>query len=615
MQQVNAVRDFDILGKNAELSSPARAFPQNEVLSSRELAEILHRHPNNPLVTFAGWTLRLDEINDIYGHCSHLAVDDFLPKLFDTLRIDVQTVDSALERIPEQGPVVIVANHPLGALDGVALLWAVRQRRPDAKIMGNFVLQRVKPLAEALISVNPFDTNGVTSENLGGIRQTLRHIQNGGALVVFPAGEVSATLVKGLGPVDRRWDDSVMKIIQRTNAEVIPAYIGGRNSSLFYAAGKIHPRLRTVLLPSELLRKRDSSIAISFAKPVSRRIIESLPDPAALGRFLRSTVYLQSPTISGNVGVGEPDNEGFPAVAEGVCAESIAKEIDGLGGCRLLSQGDFDVFLMQRDSAPNILHEIGRLREITFRQVGEGTGTALDIDLYDRHYEHLILWHRPSQSIAGSYRLGHGGRIIAEYGIDGLYSSTLFSFDETAQSMMKTCLELGRSFVRQEFQRQRLPLHLLWRGILTYVFLHPELNAIVGCVSVSDRYRDVSKELIRSFFMRRAQESPFAQHIRPRSPFKANLPGIDVNDLLRPVNDDMRLLDKLIAHIEPDGSCCPVLLKKYAQQNAQIVAFNVDANFTNVLDGFMVLSMQSISEELRGYAGEQTVSESAGTVA
>lgn len=605
MHHANAVDAHHSPGHRVESRSNTIAYPANAVLTSKELADILHRNHKDPLVWLAGWMLRLEQMNDIYGKCYDLPVDEFLPKFFETVRVDVSIDDSALECIPTSGPVVVVANHPLGAIDGLAILMAVRRRRPDAKIIGNSMLQRVKPFAEALIRVDPFEQDGVSGENLSGIRQTLRHVQQGNALIVFPAGEVSSKLVKGLGPVDRQWDESIMKIIQRTNAEVVPAFISGRNSSLFYAAGRVHPRLRTVLLPTELLRKRDSSISISLASPISRAIVKSASDPAVLGRFLRSAVYLQSPAISGGAAAGASHDVRSTPVAEEVSSESVAKEIASLEGNRLLSQGDFDVFLMQGDSAPNILHEIGRLREITFSQVGEGTGTALDIDSYDRQYEHLVLWHRPSMCIAGAYRLGHGGRIMSEHGISGMYSASLFHFDHTAQTIMRGALELGRSFVRSEFQRQRLPLHLLWRGILTYLIGHPELNTIVGCVSMSDRYRDVSKEIIGTFFMRRAETSSMYGHVHPRTPFRAKLPGIEIDDLLHPINDDLRLLDKLIAHIEPDGSGCPILLKKYAQQNGQIVAFNVDAAFSNALDGFMVLSLSELSEELRCQANEQ----------
>lgn len=606
MHHANAVADLHSRGPGSQGQSNNIAYPANAILTSKELADILNRSHKDPLVWLAGWMLRLEEMNDIYGKCCDLPVDEFLPKFFETVRVDVSIDDSALECIPTSGPVVVVANHPLGAIDGLAILMAVRRRRPDAKIIGNSMLQRVKPFAEALIRVDPFEQDGVSGENLSGIRQTLRHVQQGNALIVFPAGEVSSKLVKGLGPVDRQWDESIMKIIQRTSAEVVPAFISGRNSSLFYAAGRIHPRLRTVLLPTELLRKRDSSISISFASPVSRAIVKSASDPAMLGRFLRSSVYMQSPAISGGAAAGASHDVRSTPVAEEVSSEFIANEIASLEGSRMLSQGDFDVYLMRSDQAPMILHEIGRLREITFRAVGEGTGTSLDIDTFDRSYEHLVLWHRPSRQIVGSYRLGHGGKLINQHGVKGLYSSTLFDFDAHAIAGLRTSLELGRSFVRAEFQRQRLPLHLLWRGIIAYVANHPELTSIVGCVSTSNTYSDLSKELIRRFFTRRARSEAFQGHVRAQRPFVPNIPGIDVDGLLAPLNDDVRLLDKLVSHIEPDGRGCPILIKKYAQQNGQIVEFNVDSAFSNTLDGFMVLSLSVLSEELRAFVAEPT---------
>ncbi len=606
MQHADTVEVFTSIDNSVHHQVGTTLASSNTVISHAELAGIMRRSASDPLVTLARKTLRLDEINAIYGRCAHLSIDEFLPELFRLLGVTVCITPNEIERIPEKGPVVITANHPFGALDGVSLIWAVRQRRPDAKVMGNYLLQRITPLAESLISVDPFDTAGSASENISGIRKTLRHVKDGGALIVFPAGEVSPKLVSGLGPVDRPWDESVIKIIQRTRADVVPAYIAGRNSSLFYALGKIHPRLRTALLPSELLGKRNTEVRITMGHPLDRAVIHAEMQPAELAGFLRSMVYVQSPAISSQ----KPDVSSLPdnraPVTGGVDADAIEREIEELRHSCVVSQGEFDVVLMKQDTAPNVLHEIGRLREITFRGVGEGTGTALDIDEFDRHYEHLVLWHRPSRQIVGSYRLGHGGALISRYGIGGMYSSTLFDFDNRAISELTRSLELGRSFVRPEFQRQRLPLHLLWRGIIAYVSAHPELTSIVGCVSISDSYRDVSKELMRRFFTMRADASVYCGHVRARMPFVPDLPGINVSDLLGPLHSNVRLLDRLIARIEPNGIGVPVLLKKYAQQNAQIIEFNVDTAFSNALDGFMVLSLSELSEELRIYAEEHT---------
>lgn len=599
MQQARTADVFTSIDNSVHHPVDTTLESSNTVISHAELACMMRRSASDPLVSLARKTLRLDEINAIYGLCAHLSLDEFLPELFRLLGVTICITPNEIERIPGKGPVVITANHPFGALDGVALIYAVRQRRPDAKIMGNYLLHRVKPLAEALISVDPFDTVGSASENISGIRKTLRHVKDGGALIVFPAGEVSPKLVRGLGPVDRPWDESVVKIIQRTRADVVPAYIAGRNSSLFYVLGKIHPRLRTALLPSELLGKRNTEVRITIGHPLQREVIHAGMQPAALAGFLRSMVYVQSPAISSKKPDASSLNHTQAPITGGVDADAIEHEIEELQQSCVVSQGEFDVVLMKQDTAPNVLHEIGRLREITFRGVGEGTGTALDIDEFDRRYEHLILWHRPTRQIVGSYRLGHGGALICRYGISGMYSSTLFDFDERAISELTRSLELGRSFIRPEFQRQRLPLHLLWRGILAYASAHPELTSIVGCVSISDRYRDVSKELMRRFFTMKAGASVFSGHVRARMPFVPDLPGINIIDLLEPLNNDVRLLDRLIAQIEPNGIGVPVLLKKYAQQKAQIIEFNVDTAFSNALDGFMVLSLSELSEELR----------------
>jgi putative hemolysin len=554
---------------------------------------------NNPLLSVAWNALSLDRINDLYSTVAHLRTDEFLEEFFSTMNIDRRFDPMELDRIPDQGPVVIVSNHPFGAVDGLALLSLALKRRPDVCVMANGILSLVEPLSDVVISVDPFRRVSSQGANASGMRQCMRHLMQDGALIVFPAGEVSAPQGSKKEPRDKPWDVSVMKLIQRTRATVVPVFIPGRNSEIFYRVGKIHPRLRTAWLPRELLKRRNSSITVTVGRPVDRQILARLADPEELGRYLHAHVYALSGLSDRSHHQPLWPTSAQQDIVEAIDPRTVASELELHSSRRLLEQGGFELYLLPGDSSPAVLHEIGRLREITFRDVGEGTGSSIDIDSFDRHYEHLVLWHPESSMIVGAYRLGHGARCIQHNGVAGLYITTLFSIDKEGQTLLRSSLELGRSFVRKEFQRHRLPLFLLWRGILQYVSQNPEIRTIIGPVSISADYSDVSKILMIEFFQHQAQSSAFSGHVQPvrrfSSPSKASL---DLKALLSPVGGDLRLLDRVIGQLEISLRSTPVLIRKYCAQNARIVAFNVDPNFSNTLDGFMVLDVSEIRGEL-----------------
>ena len=575
-------------------SADARHSSDAHLLTQSALADLVGMHPWNPVVPVLASALRLRRLNALYGSIAAMSDRPFLEAFFAQTKIDVSIGGVGVDDIPAEGPVVIVANHPFGAVDGLALLWAVQRVRPDVRVMANRMLGLVTPLRDRWIEVDPLHTAAAPAANTRGFRECMRHLLDGRALIVFPAGEVSAFHDGPSEPVDKAWDPSVMKLIQRVKATIVPVHIPGRNSSMFYRLGDIHPRLRTVALPSELLKKIGTTTTLTFGRAIPWSDLAAVSDPVVLGKHLRSRVYALCHGTA-----QRPPEQHLPAVAAAVSASVVAAEIDRHRDALLCGQGDFEVYLIAGDTAPAVLHEIGRRREITFRTVGEGTGTALDIDAIDRWYEHLVLWHRPTAQIAGAYRLGHGGRITQHHGMDALYTTTLFMFDAQARELLTSSLELGRSFVMPDFQRQRLPLFLLWQGILIYTDRHPELQRIIGPVSISADYSLVSKCCIATFFHRQSTGSPFAGHVAARCPLPASIPGIDLDALLEPVGNDIRALDRLIRALEVNELGVPVLVRKYAQQNATIVAFSEDQAFSNALDGFMSLSVGDIPEQLR----------------
>lgn len=589
---------------NATLSNegsetPASAVSQNVVgstsfLTSADLAILLGLHPWNPVVPLLASALRLRRLNKLHAAIAAASDRPFLDAFLEQMQIRVEICGVGGNAIPAEGPVVIVANHPFGAVDGLALLWAVQRVRPDVRVMANRMLGLVAPLRDKWIAVDPLRTSAAPAANTRGFRECIRHLQDGRALIVFPAGEVSAHHEGSVVPVDKTWDTSVMKLIQRVGAPVVPVYIPGTNSSMFYRLGQIHPRLRTLALPSELLNKTGTTVSLTFGNAIPWTDLEGINEPEMLARNLRSRVY-----ALGSSSRSTAIKADSPAIAAGFAPSAVAAEIDRYRESCLCGQGEFDVYLIPGDAAPAVLHEVGRRREITFRAVGEGTGTALDIDAIDRWYEHLVLWHRPTQQIAGAYRLGHGGRIVRERGLDGLYITTLFDVDAKAGRLLASSLELGRSFVISEFQRHRLPLFLLWQGILTYLERHPELRRVIGPVSISADYSMVSMQCIAAFFQRQSAASAFAGSVVPHHPIPPPAAGIDLDALLAPIGNDLRALDRLVRSMEGGSAGVPVLVRKYAQQHATIVAFSHDPAFCNALDGFMVLEVDDIPEELR----------------
>jgi putative hemolysin len=277
--------------------------------------------------------------------------------------------------------------------------------------------------------------------------------------------------------------------------------------------------------------------------------------------------------------------------------QSIAEEVASLGQDQcLVIQGDFTVYVAFASQIPQTLQEIGRLREITFREVGEGTGNARDLDIYDEYYWHLFIWDMKARRIAGGYRVGEGDEIYRNKGISGFYINSLFKIDEGFGPVLSQSIELGRSFVLSEYQKKRLPLFLLWKGILFFLLRHPSCRYLIGPVSISKFYSDLSKSLIVAFVKDKCYDEEHARFITPRKPFTVPLHDVNLQSALKDI-PDIDALENFLEHIEPDYFRLPVLLKQYVRQNARFIGFNLDPNFNDALDGLMLLDLQDIRAE------------------
>ena len=548
------------------------------------------------------WFLRLHKINSIYDRC--VANSDeahFTSSLLYQFRANYHISPSELERIPTKGPVVLVSNHALGGLDGIMLIHLLQEVRPDFKLMANFILERVTRLKKWFIGVNPFDDNLTSKSSIGGFRQVLRHLENDGLFAVFPAGEVASKLKKQV-PIDPTWNAATMRLIQRAKVPVVPVYFHARNSPLFYRLAKIHPLLRTARLPAELLTQRHRSIDIRIGKPIAVKDQYNHQSIEDYSSFVRHKLYMLSniferKSILKRVprALNRKNNSVMP-IAPAVPPSLLEPEIIALknSGKSLLVSKDYELFLTSSELIPNILTEIGRQREITFRAVGEGTNKPLDLDHYDNDYLHLFLWDHKARTLVGSYRLGLGKQLMNAHGISGFYLSELFKFEAEIMYMFNNSIELGRAFVSKTYQQRPMPLFLLWKGIIHATLRYPEYDYLMGSVSISNQFSKFTKSLMIEFMRSHYYDPYLAQYITPKKEFKVKLDDADKEFVFDETSADLNKFDKLIDEVEPGALRLPVLIKKYIKQNARVASFNVDPLFNNAIDGLMYIKIKDI---------------------
>lgn len=526
--------------------------------------------------------------------------DPFPERVLDTLQIGYRVAAAELARIPAQGPLVIVANHPFGAIEGVVLASLLRRVRPDVKILANYLLSRLPEMQDLIIPVDPFGGRGTAHRNLAGLRQALAWVKGGGALAIFPAGEVSHLAWGQRQVTDPPWAESMGRLIARTGAPVVPVFFSGRNGAGFQLAGLLHPRLRTLLLGRQLLASRGKCLQVRAGAPIAPAAYAQDGDPGRLVRYLRFRTYL----LGVPRGRGRQTARGV-AIAPALAAAELAAEVARLGPAQeLLRSGEFGVYCAQAAEIPRLLTELGRLRELTFRQAGEGTGKALDLDAFDHHYRHLFIWNHERRELVGAYRLGRTDEILPRYGIAGLYTATSFRYEPEFFARLGPAVELGRSFIRAEYQRQYASLLLLWKGVATYLARHPQLRRLFGAVSVSNDYTPASRAWLERWLRRHAWDPALAAGVRGRRPSPPlTLGEADPGEFLAH-SSDLEELSAWIAAVEPDGQGVPVLIKQYLKLGGRMLAFDVDPAFGYTLDGLVCVDFHQVDERsLRRFLG------------
>ncbi len=569
--------------------------PKDRLVDPVELAKASHMRPGDPRLALFTEVSGLKRLQRVYDAASHLHDIAFVRAVLGQLELELEVPDEQLAQVPREGGVVLVATHPYGAIDGMALVQVFGELRPDLRVMANFLLQQIKPLGHRFIPVNPFEQLRSAS-SFQGMRAALGHVKEGGALALFPAGEVSSWRTDIKAVADPRWKVPALKLVQHAGVPVVPVWFDGANSMVFQMLGMIHPNLRTLTLPNEMLRMRGRQVRMRIGKPIPAREIAAFSSAEQLGRYLRAKTY----ALGSGVQVRREQFRPllFPRrpkeVVEAVDPALLEQELAGIADLRINTQGGFDLYLAGSERIPHMLREIGRLREVTFRAAGEGTNKRIDLDEFDLYYDHLFLWDRSRRRLAGAYRIGDGARIMPRYGRRGLYLSTLFRMHRAMDRVLRRSFELGRSFIAPDYQRQRLPLFMLWRGLLIHITSHPDHQYLIGPVSISSSYSHFSRALIMAYVERHHYDHELAALVAPRNRFRVKREGPDSEALVQASEADMKKMDRLIAEVDPQESAMPVLLKKYLLLNARIIGFNCDPHFNDALDGLMVLDLRKL---------------------
>ena len=512
------------------------------------------------------------------------------------IRPEFSAADARL--IPAHGPLIVAANHPHGAVDGLVLLDLVGRVRQDVRLIANHLLARIPELRDLCFFVDPFERHDSMKRTLSGLRAAHLWLRRGGTVIVFPAGEVAHARSAEGSLLDSAWRSTVGRLALATGAQVLPVHISGENSSMFYAAGRVHPLLRSVLLARELLKKRGCPISVCLGRTLSSTELAAKDHSAstATERIRTAVEAIRSqPPVAAAARTLEPE-------AAPIASEELADDVGRLPiEAKLLASGAFDVYCAEAPSIPHVLAEIGRLRERTFRAVGEGTGRAADLDAFDVFYLHLFVWNRERSEVVGAYRIGRSDQIVSAEGVAGLYTRSLFRFDDKLIRNLPPALELGRSFVRQEYQRDPIALMLLWKGICSFVQQHPQYRVLFGAVSVSARYSDRTRVMLMQF-LEQNHLDPLSEQIAPLKPYP----------LVRPVDPSavvprtIEAAEALTTQFEGSGRTMPVLLRQYLKLNARVLGFSVDPSFGDALDALMMVDLLRVDARiLRRYFGRQ----------
>lgn len=514
-----------------------------------------------------------------------------------------------LENIPKEGPCVIVSNHPHGMSDGLMFGDVAMKVRSDVRIVVNEFLHCVRGMRPYEITVDVYGGDAAKRANMQGMREILKWLRGGHCILVFPSGSAASWSPQDGRVIDDPWQENIAALIRKTGATVVPMHISGHTGKLFQCVTRVAKAHRSFLLAREIKRDGRMRHRIALGKPVTPAEMAEFETDAALSDHLRLCSMLQSYVEPKHEAVGAAPRT-MAEVDAPETADVLQAEIDALPADALCYAGSsgLQVYAAQAAQIPHLMHEIGVQRELTFRAVGEGSGTACDLDEFDKHYVHLIMWDSKEHRLAGAYRMGRSDDIIAKKGVKGIYNAAFFDFAPPFVEFIKQGLEMGRAFITPAYQRQPASLDTLWMGIGRYINKYPHYRYLYGTVSVSQEFTKRSRSLIVSYLRANAMMDEYVPHVTAHTPPTDLSLRSEDERLLPTALPDMKQLNRMVSALEPDGKGIPVLLRQYLRLGGRMVSFNIDADFGNTLDCLVVVDLKYAPERLlKRYRGEEAM--------
>jgi putative hemolysin len=571
----------------------------NDLISEEYISEALklNKLHVNLLAPAIMKLLKLDKLNEAYSPLSDLKSFEFCDKMLEELGIDFEINNEDIKNIPTTEPFIAICNHPYGGIDGLILVSILNRIRPDTKVLANYLLQQIPSIKENIIAVNPFNSAKNSTMNVHGLKELLGYLKEH-PIAIFPAGEVSALKLNTLKITDKKWDPTIGKIILKANTKVLPIYFSGHNSLAFNLLGLINPSLRTAKLPSELFNKKNKVI-VRIGKPILPKAINEFENSDELLRFVRAKTYALGSGVEVKKFFNIKLNRLLKprAIIKESLVSALVNDIENVKDDCVFKHENFEIYICSAYAIPNVLKEITRLREITFRAVGEGTNRSHDTDEFDLYYKHLFIWDAEAKKIVGSYRLGLGDELYKQFGKKGFYLNQLFKLKKPFMPYLKESVEMGRSFIALDYQKKPFSLLLLWKGIHEFLKLNSHrYKYMIGPVSISGDFSNLSKDLLVAYIKHNHYDKGLSKMVKPRKKYKYKFKSEDKKMLLEKHIDDIKLLDNFIGEIETNHAKIPVLIKKYLKLNGKIISFNVDPKFNNSLDGFLVVKISEIPD-------------------
>jgi len=543
------------------------------------------------------------EVQKIYKEHSIKEGLEFVDAILNELNFIIDIKEADLKKIPQKGAFAIVSNFPWGGIEALVLIKVLSQIRDDFKIVVRSRFHQLPPMKSLTLPLDdPSKKNGKLCINCA--KQILDYLKNDKPLIFFPAVGPASINRKTNLVIDNQWSPNLLKLVKNSKVPVIPVFFNNSFSKIYHFLGNFHPIFQSFVIQKEVMKKRNSEINLKIGSAIKVTEQENFKNIWEYTRFLRARTYALAAKSPIDINKFFKYKKKFrlskaEPIAPPIDKDLIIKEIDDAKENYLIhSQKEFDILCAPYTSIPNVLIEIGRLREITFREVGEGTNKSLDIDEFDLYYRHLIIWDRENNKIAGAYRMGLGDDIIDRYGTDGFYISTLFKIKKGLIPVLSESIEMGRSFIVKDYQRKPLSLFMLWKGILYFLLKNPQYRYLIGPVSISHKFTELSKSLIVQFFQKHYFSEETSKYIKPKKKYKVTFDEFDRQILLDSIGNNISKLDNYIREIEPDSDRMPVLFKKYFGLGAKLMAFNVDPKFNNCLDGLIILDIFNAPEDI-----------------